>query len=53
MDFLQAMREGKRPDGTAIDPVMPIQYTKNLKDEEIDAIYIYLKTIPKKPFGTH
>jgi mono/diheme cytochrome c family protein len=53
MDFLQAMREGKRPDGTAIDPVMPIQYTKNLKDEEIDALYIYLKTIPKKPFGTH
>lgn len=52
MDFLQAMREGKRPDGTAIDPVMPIQYTKNLKDEEIDALYIYLKTIPKKPFGS-
>jgi mono/diheme cytochrome c family protein len=53
MDFLQAMREGKRPDGSAIDPVMPIQYTKNLKDEEIDALYIYLQTIPKKPFGTH
>jgi mono/diheme cytochrome c family protein len=52
MDFMQAMREGKRPDGTAIDPVMPIQYTKNLKDEEIDALYIYLKTIPKKPFGS-
>lgn len=51
-DFFQALREGKRPDGTAIDPVMPTQYTKNLKDEEIDAIYIYLKALPKKPFGS-
>lgn len=53
MDFMQALREGKRPDGSAIDPVMPTQYTAKLKDEEIDALYIYLKTIPKKPFGTH
>lgn len=52
MDFMRAMRDGKRPDGTAIDPAMPIQYTKNLKDEEIDALYIYLRTIPKKPFGS-
>jgi hypothetical protein len=52
MDFFQALREGKRPDGTAIDPVMPTAYTKRLKDEEIDALYIYLQTVPKKPLGS-
>lgn len=48
-DFKKAMREGIRPDGTKIDPVMPIQYTSQLKDAEIEGIYKFLQTVEKKP----
>lgn len=47
LDFTQALREGKRPDGSAIDPIMPVSYTKNLKDTEIEALYLYFQTVPK------
>jgi hypothetical protein len=43
------MREGVRPDGTKIDPVMPVQFTSKLKDAEIEGIYKYLQTVEKKP----
>ncbi len=52
-DFEKALREGVRPNGETINPVMPIALTKNLQDTEIEALYLYLKTIEKKPFGNH
>jgi mono/diheme cytochrome c family protein len=48
-DFQRVMREGKRPDGRTLDPIMPIAYTKNLKETETEALYMYLKTVPKLP----
>jgi len=48
-DFTKALREGVRPDGTKIDPVMPIAYTARLKDAEIEALYKYFQTVEKKP----
>lgn len=48
-DFKKAMREGVRPDGAKLDPVMPIPFTSQLKDAEIEGIYKYLQTIDKKP----
>jgi cytochrome c553 len=50
-DFFRALREGKRPGGAPIDSFMPYQYTKNLTDDEIRALWLYLKTVPPKPFG--
>jgi cytochrome c553 len=47
LDFTQALREAKRPDGSAIDPIMPVSYTKNLKDTEIEALYLYFQSVPK------
>jgi mono/diheme cytochrome c family protein len=52
-DFRKALREGVRPDGSSINRVMPIAYTSRLSPEEVDAIYLYLQTVPKKAFGNH
>lgn len=50
-DFIKALREGVRPDGTAIDPFMPVNATKEMTDVEIVAVYKYLRTVDPKPFG--
>jgi len=43
--FIQAMRTGKKPEGVAIMPPMPVDVYVNMKDEDLKAIYAYLKTI--------
>ena len=43
--FLQAMRTGKKPEGVAIMPPMPVDVYVNMKDDDLKAIYAYLKTI--------
>lgn len=50
-DFFRAMRQGLRPDGTAIKPFMPWQTMGKMTDDELRAIYLYLKTVPPKPYG--
>jgi mono/diheme cytochrome c family protein len=45
-DFFRAIREGKRPDGTAIDPFMPWQTYAKMSDVELSALWAYLKTLP-------
>lgn len=50
-DFFRALREGKRPNGTEIDPFMPVQATKLMTDEDIRAVWAYLRSVPAKPFG--
>ena len=51
-DFFKALREGMRPNGTAIDStMMPIPLTREMTDLETKAIYLYLRTVPPKPFG--
>lgn len=52
-DFTKALRDGVRPDGTKINPVMPIPFTSKLKAAEVEAIYMYLQTVEKKPQGSH
>lgn len=51
-DFVQALRTGKRPDGTVINPVMPRAFGK-LDDVELKALYAFLKTLPAAPTGSH
>ena len=43
--FLAAMRTGKKPEGVAVMPPMPVDVYVNMKDEDLKAIYAYLKTI--------
>lgn len=51
--FFRALREGKRPGGTAINPVMPWKLTREMNDVEIRAVWNYLQTVPPRPFGNH
>ncbi len=44
-DFRTALRTGKRPDGSAINPFMPWQATARMTDEEIAATWAYLRTL--------
>ena len=49
--FNRALREGVRPDGTKIDPFMPMQATKLMTDVEMVAVWKYLRTLEPKAFG--
>ena len=51
--FFRALREGKRPSGTPINPVMPWKLTREMNDVEIRAVWNYLQTVPPRPFGNH
>ena len=50
-DFIRALREGKRPDGSAINAFMPLTATKALTEEEMRAIFAYLRSLPPREFG--
>lgn len=51
-DFFTALHEEKRPGGTMIDTVyMPVRYTKLMTDDELRAVYMFLKTVPPKEHG--
>ena len=41
--------EGKRPDGEAMLPPMPYPYLAQMTPEDLDAIVLYLRTVPGKP----
>ncbi|MBM4195347.1 MAG: c-type cytochrome [Gemmatimonadetes bacterium] len=52
-NFFALLREGRRPAGTMADTVqMPVRLTKNLNDNEIRALWAYLKTVPPKEYAT-
>jgi cytochrome c553 len=48
-DFMRALREGKRPDGRALDPFMPWKALGQMSDVELRAIWTYLRTVPPQP----
>jgi mono/diheme cytochrome c family protein len=47
-DFFRALREGKRPDGTAISETMPWRFAGRMTDDELRAIWLYLQSVPAK-----
>jgi len=51
-DFMRALREGKRKDGTSILPQMPWQAYGQMRDVELKALWAYLQTIPAMPKGS-
>lgn len=44
-DFFTALRTHQRPDGSAIDKVMPAAFGQ-MKDVELTALWLYLKSLP-------
>jgi mono/diheme cytochrome c family protein len=51
-DFFRALREGRRPNGEELDPVMPwASATSKMTDDEIHAIWLYLQTVPPRTIG--
>jgi cytochrome c553 len=49
--FDTLMRTAKKPDGSDLDPFMPVSSFKHFNDVEMKALWMYLESIPKKPFG--
>ena len=44
-DFFRALREGRRPDGTVLDPEkMPWVRSGRMTDDEIRAVWRYLRS---------
>jgi cytochrome c5 len=52
-EFQKALREGVRKDGSHIKPPMPIAYTKNMADVELEALYVFLKQQAPVAYGVH
>lgn len=50
-DFMIALREGKRPDGSMIDEFMPWKVMKHMTDVEIKAMWLYFQSIPALEYG--
>lgn len=42
---IRAFREGIRPDGSVIGPLMPIELYRHISDEDAQAIVAYLRTV--------
>ncbi len=52
-EFVQTLRSGKRPDGSALNPAMPWRLAGDMTDDEMHAVWLYLKSVPSKEFGGH
>jgi cytochrome c553 len=50
-DFTAALRTGRRPDGSEINPIMPSQLYANMTDDEVRALWAYVQTLPPTPAG--
>src|SRR5690606_17523997 len=52
-DFIRALREGKRPDGSLIDEFMPWKVMKHMTDVEIQSMWIFFQSLPAVEYGNH
>ena len=43
--IINAIRNGKRPDGTTIGPPMPVVFYRNMSDSDVLAIVAYLRSV--------
>ena len=50
-DFVHTMRDGVRPDGRRLDPFMPFATYSRMTDDELHALWMYLRSVPAKPTG--
>jgi len=52
-DFIRALREGKRKDGSDISRMMPWQAYGRMTETELKSIWAYLQTVPPLEKGNH
>lgn len=45
-DFIQTIRTGKNPAGKPLHPIMPWPALKRMTDDDLRAMYLYLRTLP-------
>ncbi len=50
-DFVRTMRTGIDPKGHALDPFMPWRSIGTMSDDELAALFLYLKSVPPKATG--
>ena len=51
--FKAMLRSGRRPDGSAVSPIMPFGSLREMNDVDLDALHAYLKTLPPRAVGQH
>ena len=51
--FKAMLRSGRRPDGSAVSPIMPFASLGEMTDVDIDALHAYLATLPPRATGQH
>ncbi|HET8707568.1 MAG TPA: hypothetical protein VFM46_14780, partial [Pseudomonadales bacterium] len=49
--FKNMLHTGKRSDGSSVSSVMPFAALSQLNDVDMDAIYLYLTTLPPRAAG--
>lgn len=49
--FKAMLRSGKRPDGTAISTVMPFGAFSQMNEVDMEALYLYLQSLPPRALG--
>jgi mono/diheme cytochrome c family protein len=52
-DFQKAIQTGVTPAGKTLNTFMPYQTFKNLTDDEVQALWLYVHSVPARPAGTH
>jgi mono/diheme cytochrome c family protein len=51
-DFDRALRDGTRPDGSQLNPAMPVHATRLMTPVEMTAVWNYLQSLPPREYGT-
>jgi mono/diheme cytochrome c family protein len=51
--FMQMMRTGKRPDGSAVDKAMPFASLANMNETDLRALHAYLVKLPARRTGAN
>ena len=51
-DFAKAVQTGVTPSGKTLNPFMPYGSFKNLTDDEVQALWLYVHSVPARPAGT-
>ncbi len=49
--FVQTLRTGTRPDGSKLNPLMPWPLAGQMTDEEMTAVWNYLRSLPAREFN--
>lgn len=52
VDFMRTLTTGRDPSGHRLHDFMPWRTIRGMTDDELEAIYQFLKTLPPRPTGT-